>query len=105
MALSVGSKIRMDGERTSYTVQAANDRFAIMTKPHFKTYLYTITDLQRRVRGPCNLVFGLPCHVDSPEGAREALAMIEAGEMEVSYRHHKDLTAPELQQLSLQEAA
>lgn len=63
MSPPVGSKIRMDGERQAYTVQAANDRFAIMTKPFNakRTYLYTITDLDRKVRGPCNLIFGPPC--------------------------------------------
>lgn len=102
MALSVGTKIRMDGERQRYIVQAANDRFAIMTKPFNarRTYLYTITDLERGVRGPCNLIFGLPCDVNSLSGASEALAMIERGEMEVTHRHDKDLTATELQQLS-----
>lgn len=104
MALPVGKKIKMDGERQAYTVQAANDRFAIMTKPFNarRTYLYTITDLKRRVRGPCNLIFGLPCDVNSAEGASKALAMMEAGEMEVSFRHHKDLTAEELNRLQQQ---
>lgn len=101
MGLSVGSKIKMDGERLRYTVQAANDRFAIMTKPFNarRTYLYTITDLQRGVRGPCNLIFGLPHHVNDPAGAAEALAMMERGEFEVTHRHDKDLTAAELKQL------
>ena len=103
MVLSVGSKIKMDGERERYTVQAANDRFAIMTKPFNarRTYHYTITDLEREVRGPCNLIFGLPCDVNSPAGASEALAMIERGEMEVTHRHDKDLTAEELKQISI----
>lgn len=97
----VGTKIRMDGERNRYTVMACNDRFAIMTKPFNaqKTYLYTITDLKREVRGPCNLIFGLPCDVNTPEGAAEAFEMIEAGEMEVSYRRCVDLTAAEIEQI------
>lgn len=99
---SIGAKIRMDDERQRYTVMACNDRFAIMTKPFNaqKTYLYTITDLKRGVRGPCNLIFGLPCDVDTHEGAAEAFEMIEAGEMEVSYRRCVDLTAAEIAQLS-----
>lgn len=102
MVLPVGTKIKMDSERLRYTVQAANDRFAIMTKPFNarRTYLYTITDLKRGVRGPCNLIFGLPCNVNSPEGATEALTMIESGEMEVTHRHHLDLTPAELSQLT-----
>ena len=95
--LKVGEKFKFDGERQRYTVQAVNDRFAIMTKPFNarKTYLYTITDRKRGVRGPCNLIFGIPCDVNTPAGAAEALAMIERGEMEVSYRKCIDLTAGE----------
>lgn len=94
-------KIRMEGERQRYTVMAHNERFAIMTKPLnvLKTYLYTITDLKRGVRGPCNLIFGLPCDVNTPEGAAEALAMIERGEMEVSFRKCIDLHPSEIAQL------
>lgn len=100
--MKVGDKIKMDGERIRYTVQAANDRFAIMTKPFApkRTYIYCITDLKRGVRGPCNLIFGPPSRMDNPEGAAEALAMIERGEMEVTYRHDKDLTPAELSQLT-----
>lgn len=86
--------VRLEGERQRYKVMAHNDRFAIMTKPFNaqRTYLYTIADLKRGVRGPCNLIFGLPCDVNTLEGAAEALAKIEAGEMEVSYRRCVDLT-------------
>lgn len=99
--VAVGKRIRMTGERQSYLVQAANDRFAIMTKPFNarKTYLYTITDLERNVRGPCNLIFGLPCDVNSPERASEVLDMLSRKEMEVSYRRDKDLTPDEVKQL------
>lgn len=64
-------KVKFDAERQRYTVMAANERFAILTKPFNaqKTYLYTITDLKRGVRGPCNLIFGLPCDVDTLAGA------------------------------------
>lgn len=90
-------KVKIEGERQRYSVMARNDRFVIMTKPFNaqRTYLYTIADLERGVRGPCNLIFGLPCHVNTPEGAAEALSKIEAGEMEVSYRRCVDLTAAE----------
>jgi hypothetical protein len=92
------TKMKFDGEWQRYTVQARNERFAIMTKPFNarKTYLYTITDLKRGVRGPCNFIFGLPCDVNSPEGAAEALGYIERGEMEVSYRHCKNLSPSEV---------
>lgn len=96
-ALVEQSKVKLEGERQRYTVMAHNERFFIMTKPFNakKTYLYTIADLERGVRGPCNLIFGLPCDVNTPEGASEALAEIEAGEMEVSYRRCVDLLPAE----------
>lgn len=94
-------KIKMDGEKQRYTVQSFNKRFAVMTKPFNakKTYLYTITDLDRNVRGRCNLIFGLPCHVNTPEGAKKALEMLERGEMEVTYRTYKCLEDSEIKQL------
>lgn len=103
MVLPVGTKVKMDSERLRYTVQAANDRFAIMTKPFNarRTYLYTITDLKRGVRGPCNLIFGLPRHVNTPEGAAKFLEMLEKGDVEVTYRHDKGLTPEELKQLTV----
>jgi len=92
------AKVKFEGERQRYTVQARNERFAIMTKPFNarRTYLYTIADLQRGVRGPCNLIFGIPCNVSTPAGAAEALKMIEAGEMEVSHRKCVDLHPSEV---------
>lgn len=88
------TKVKLGGERQRYTIQARNDRFVIMTKPFNaqRTYLYTIADLKRGVRGPCNLIFGLPCDVNTPEGAQEALSRIEDGTMEVSFRRCVDLS-------------
>jgi hypothetical protein len=102
MAMQVGAKIKMSGERQAYTVMASDKRFAILVKPFNarKTYLYTITDLERQVRGRCNLIFGLPCPVDSQEGAAEALALIRAGEMDVSHRRCVPLTTDEIAQLN-----
>ncbi|MFZ3484236.1 hypothetical protein [Sphingomonas sp. 3-13AW] len=95
-------KVKMEGERQRYRIMARNDRFVIMTKPFNaqRTYLYTIADLRRGVRGPCNLIFGLPCDVSTPDGAAEALSKIEAGEMEVSYRRCVDLTPAEVAALA-----
>jgi hypothetical protein len=95
-------KVKLEGERQRYTVMAANERFAIMTKPFNaqKTYLYTIVDLKRGVRGPCDLIFGLPCDVDTPAGAAEALGYLERREMEVSYRRCVPLHPTETAQLS-----
>ena len=94
-------KVKLDAERQRYTVMARNERFAIMTKPFNakRTYLYTIADLKRGVRGPCNLIFGLPCDVNTSEGANEALRAIEQGEMEVSFRRCVDLSENEKDRL------
>jgi hypothetical protein len=96
-----GTKIKMTGEQRRYTVAAADARFAILVKPFSarKTYLYTITDLERKVRGRCDLIFGPPAALDTPEGAAEAMAMLQAGEMGVSHRRCVPLTAEEIEQL------
>lgn len=97
-------KIKMCSETQRYTVQASNERFAVMTKPFNarKTYLYCISDLQRGVRGPYNFIFGVPFEeeLNTVEGAEKALALLVAGEMDVSYRHNRDLTEPEITQIS-----
>ena len=100
--MKIGDKIKMDGERCRYTVMAFNERFAIMTKPFNarKTYLYTITDLVRDVRGPCNLIFGPPSDLSTETGAQEAMNMLVPNDvMEVSYRRCKPLTKAEIKQL------
>lgn len=98
-----GDKFKADRERNRYTVMAANDRYAIMTKPFApkKTYIYTISDLERGVRGPCDLIFGPPAPMDTEHGAQTALAMLADGEMSVSYRRCVELTSAERDQLAV----
>lgn len=97
----VGSKVLMDGERQRYRIMARDERFVILTKPFNarRTFIYSITDRKRGVRGPCNLIFGPPAKLDTPEGAAEALAMLQSGAMDVSYRRDKPLTESEFAQL------
>jgi hypothetical protein len=97
----VGSKVLMDGERQRYKVTARDERFVIMTKPFNaqRTYLYSIADRKRGVRGPCNLIFGPPSKLDTEDGAAQALAMLQTGEMDVSYRRDKPLTEGEIERL------
>jgi glycine betaine/choline ABC-type transport system substrate-binding protein len=101
--IGVGGKVKFDGERQRYTVMAANERFAIMVKPFNarKTYLYSIADLERGVRGRCNLIFGPPCDFSTPDGADEALRMLADREMDVSYRSYKYLSADEIAALTV----
>lgn len=93
--------VRMDGERQRYTVMARDGRFVIMTKPFNarRTYIYSIADLERGERGPCDLIFGPPAKLDTVEGAAEALTMLQAGEMGVSRRNYKPLTEGEIERL------
>lgn len=100
--MRVGDKIKMTGERMRYTVQACDDRFAIMTKPFNAqhTYLYSIIDLEMGVRGPCNLIFGLCDDVDNPDDAAVVLEKLQSGEIGVSRRNFKELTTEEIIQMT-----
>ena len=97
-----GDKFKVDTDKRRYTVQAADARFVIGTKSAFGSYIYTTADLQRGVRGACNMIFGPPSAFDTEEGAAEALAMLQSGEMEVSYRNVVPLTDGERAQLETQ---
>lgn len=101
--MNVGDKIKMDGEKQRYTIQAFDERFVIMTKPFNarKTYLYTIVDLQTYQRGPIGLVFGLPEHVNSPKGASSVLEMMRKEGWQVSRRKGVALCISEAVQLHL----
>jgi len=98
--MKVGDKIKFEGEKQRYTVQACDERYIIATKPFNaqKTVLYTIIDLERGVRGPDNLVFshGYESQLDCEQN----LKMLQAGGMEVSYRRFKKLEPEELQALT-----
>ena len=62
----VGDKIHFEGERNAYTIRACDSRYLICTKPFNprKTVLYTIVDLQEKVRGTENLVFCMGFETD-----------------------------------------
>lgn len=91
--LKVGDKVKFESEKHRYTVQAKSDRYIICTKPFNarKTYLYTIVDLERLVRGAVGLIFGLTDDVNSPEKAQECINDLKNGEYEVSHRNCKKL--------------
>ncbi len=104
--MKIGDKVKFATEKQRYTLQAFNERFFILTKPFNaqKTYLYTIVDLEREVRGACDLIFGLPHDCDNPENAAICLKYLEGfedeyghHEMGVSYRKYQDLTEQELE--------
>jgi len=99
--MKVGSKIKFDSEVQRYTVQAHDARFAVMTKPFSarRTCLYTITDLQREVRGPINQIFGINEDVNNAEGAQKLLLDLQDGLCAVSHRRDLPLTDREIEQL------
>ena len=100
--MKIGDKIKCVGEKQRYTIQAFNNRFVIMTKPFNarKTYLYSIVDLERGVRGRDNLIFGSYNPYNTKTGARENLKDLQSGKMEVSHRHYKRLEPEEVLQLT-----
>ena len=91
MIYAVGDRIRFAGERNDYTVRASDDRYLICTKPFncMGTTLYTIVDLQDRVRGREDLIFGASFETD--EDCRNALARVSSGLTGISHRHRGPL--------------
>jgi CTP:molybdopterin cytidylyltransferase MocA len=87
--LDVGDKIKFVSEKQRYTVQANSGRFVICTKPFNvrKTYLYTVIDLERNVRGALNLIFGTIHELNNPEGAKKCIEDLKNGDYEVSHRN------------------
>jgi hypothetical protein len=98
--MKAGDKIKMDGEKQRYTVQAIDSDFAICTKPFNarKTYLYFIADRKQALRGPISR-WGVPYEFNDTTGAAQAIAESRAGQLSISSRWNKPLTAGELQTL------
>ena len=87
MTLHAGDKVTFAEEKRPYLVRAANERFAVCTKPYNPqhTVLYSVIDFELNVRGTENLIFGLGAETD--EQCTEMLARLTAGETEVSRRN------------------
>lgn len=90
--MKVGDKLRFAEEKQRYTVQAADERYAVCTKPFnpCRTVLYTIVDFQQQVRGTENLVFCMG--FETRKLCREALVRLRSGVSEVSYRNRVRLS-------------
>lgn len=90
-ALHVGDLVKFTSERQRYRVKAANERFAVCTKPMnaLRTTIYSIIDFERNVRGRENLIFGMGFETD--EQCAAALKRLVEGESQVSYRHCTEL--------------
>ena len=83
----VGGRISFAEEKNAYTIQACNSRFLICTKPFNlqHTVLYSIVDLEQKIRGTENLIFGMG--VETREQCEEMLERLTSGKTEVSYRN------------------
>ena len=94
--LPVGSKVKFEGKKQSYTVQASNVAFAICNKPMnaLKTVLYTVIDWQENVRGAENLIFSRGA--TTKKECEEMLERLTQGESEVSQRNRTPLKIEKL---------
>lgn len=83
----VGQKIWFSDLKRPYTVRACNSRFAVCTQPFNlqKTVMYTIIDIDKRIRGTENLVFCMGFETD--EQCENALERLTCGDSEVSRRN------------------
>ena len=86
-----GSKITFVEEKRPYVVRAIGKRYAVCTKPFNPkhTVLYTVIDIDKKIRGTENLVFGMGAETD--EDCNEMLQRLESGESEVSHRNRVPL--------------
>ena len=86
MRVEVGDKVFVPNEKRPYIVMTRDNRYIICTKPFNPkhTVLYFIVDLERKMRGPDNMVF---CSgYESDEDCVERLKELQSGEIEVSMR-------------------
>ena len=86
-----GSKITFAEEKRPYVVRALGERYAVCTKPfNLKhTVLYTIIDIDEKIRGTENLIFGMGAETD--EDCDEMLQRLESGQTEISHRNRVTL--------------
>ena len=89
--------IKFKEEKQRYTIQAFNDRFLICTKPFNprKTVLYTIVDLEKKIRGTEDLIFCMG--YETQELCEEALERLVTGESEISHRNRIELNIKEIE--------
>jgi hypothetical protein len=93
-------KVVLDGEKQPYKIMARDERYVLLVRPFNlkRTYSYSIVDLERRVRGPNNFIFGPLYGMNTRFGALRNLVLLRKGKQEVSHRRHrhKDLSDREI---------
>ena len=85
--LKPGDPVFVADEIRPFRVKCRDERYIICTKPYnpLRTVRYFIIDLERRVRGPDNMVF---CSgYETQEQCEERLKELQEGKIEVSYRN------------------
>ena len=82
-----GAKIKFAEEKRPYIIRDIGKRYAVCTKPFNlkNTVLYTIIDIEKKIRGTENLIFGFGAETD--DQCREMLLRLESGETEISHRN------------------
>jgi hypothetical protein len=92
----VGTRIRFEGDRMPYTVQARDERFLICTRPFApqRTVLYTVVDLEQGVRGPDDRIFGQG--YETRAECRDRLHDLRRGNAAVSRRRGVPLRVAEV---------
>lgn len=88
MKYKVGDKIKFVEEKKPYTIRACNERYLICTKPFAPkhTVLYTIVDLQQRIRGRNWWLLNLYEYMDDAD-CKQCLEDLVSGECEISKRN------------------
>lgn len=81
----VDDKVKFAEEKQAYTIQARGDRYIVCTKPFNarKTVLYTVIDLEYKIRGTENLVFG--AGAETRQQCEEMLMRLEGRDKELGW--------------------
>lgn len=90
--MKINDKIYFKKEKKPYRIKAMNDRFLICTKPfNLKhTVLYTIVDLNEKIRGTNNLIFN--CYDYAVlDDVNACLNDLEHGLVDISHRNRVPL--------------
>ena len=81
------ARIKFKEEKQSYKIMARDSRYLVCVKPFNakKTYLYTIVDLDQKIRGADN--YHCRFEYDTKEGALEALLELQRNNDKAEYEY------------------
>jgi hypothetical protein len=104
LVMQRGDKIWVEPYKRPFTVQVANERYAICTRPAFGSGIYFIADFEERVRGTENLIFGLGAEtVEQCEDMLNRLTngMHDGFKTEISHRNRVELVVKKIERCSV----